>query len=78
METTGRGRPLRPVGAYTEAPDGYNGETHSGQLLWDEGEGGLFWVRGINARGAGYLFPVTDQWVACYCTSIGTAPEEAA
>ena len=70
---TARGQTLRPVGTYAEAPDGYNGRTHSGQLL--TGPDGAFWARGINEQGRQFLFPVSDHWAACHCTSIGTAPE---
>lgn len=64
---------LRPVGTYAEAPDGYNGDTHSGQLLMDPG--GTFWAHCINDRGNECLFTVSDRWAAVHCTSIGTAPE---
>jgi hypothetical protein len=70
--TTSTGTILRPVGTFCEAPDGYNGETHSGQLLADRS--GTFWVRGVNSRGNHYLFPVTDQWAAVHCNSVGIAP----
>jgi hypothetical protein len=62
---------LRPVGSYAEAPDGYNGDTHSGELLLDAQ--GRFWARGINSRGNRFLFTVSDRWAACHCTSIGDA-----
>ena len=70
--TTSTGTVLRPVGTFCEAPDGYNGETYSGQLLTDPEAG--FWVQGVNNQGNPYLFPVTDLCAATYCTSIGTAP----
>ena len=63
---------LRQIGTYIEAPDGYNGDTHSGELLEDAQ--GRFWARGINSRGNRFLFSVSDCWAAVHCNSIGAAP----
>jgi hypothetical protein len=72
METFPRGQHLRPVGSYIEAPDGYNGDMHSGELLFDDM--GQFWARGINSRGNPFLFTVSDRWAAVHCLTIGNAP----